>query len=164
VSELSKAQTSQLESRGIAPRILWWRMACSLFALFGMLIAFYLLLYDLGRSSLVCPIAGCELVQASPYSKWFGIPVAGFGLVYFLGLFGLAVHGLFSNVLLFFRVQDLLRFAALPGLVFYAYFTYLEAFVIHAWCFWCVTSSLMLLGFLMCALLERSDPARQVQV
>jgi uncharacterized membrane protein len=146
--------TSNLESRVISQQSLIWRMACSVFALLGMLIAFYILLYDLGRSSLVCPISGCDVVQASPYSKWFGLPVAGFGFAYFSGLFALSMHGIFSNVLLGFRVLGLLRFAGMIGLLFYAYFTYLEAIVIHAWCFWCVVSSLMLLGFFVCALLE----------
>lgn len=143
-----------LESRASSQQSLVWRMAGSVFALLGMLIAFYILLYDLGRSSLVCPISGCDVVQASPYSKWFGLPVAGFGFAYFSGLFALSLYGVFSNVLFGFRVLGLLRFAGMIGLLFYAYFTYLEAFVIRAWCFWCVTSSLMLLGFLVCTLLE----------
>jgi uncharacterized membrane protein len=141
-------------SRATSQQSLVWRMAGSLFALLGMLIAFYILLYDLGRTALVCPISGCDVVQASPYSKWFGLPVAGFGFAYFSGLFALSLYGVFSNDLLGFRVLGLLRFASMIGLLFYAYFTYLEAFVIRAWCFWCVTSSLMLLGFLVCALLE----------
>jgi uncharacterized membrane protein len=147
--------TSNLEPRVTSQQSLIWRMAGSVFVLLGMLIAFYILLYDLGRSSLVCPISGCDVVQASSYSRWFGLPVAGFGFAYFLGLFALSMHGIFSNVLLGFRVLGLLRFAGMIGLLFYAYFTYLEAFVIHAWCFWCVTSSLMLLGFFVCTMFER---------
>ncbi len=145
---------SNLEPGVTSQRILVWRMVGSVFALLGMLIAFYILLYDLGRISLVCPISGCDVVQASPYSKWFGLPVAGFGFAYFSGLFALSLYGVFSNVLFGYQISDLLRLSAVPGLLFYAYFTYLEAFVIHAWCFWCVTSSLMLLGFLICTLLE----------
>ena len=151
---------SNLEPGVTGQQTLIWRMAGSMFALLGMLIAFYILLYDLGRISLVCPISGCDVVQASPYSKWFGLPVAGFGFAYFSGLFALSLYGVFSNVLFGFRVLGLLRLSAAPGLVFYAYFTYLEAFVIHAWCFWCVTSSLMLIGFLICALLEGREPKR----
>jgi uncharacterized membrane protein len=150
--------SSALESRVMSQKSMIWRMACSIFALLGMLIAFYILLYDLGRSSLVCPISGCDVVQASPYSKWFGLPVAGFGFGFFLCLFALSIHSIFSNLFFGFRVPDLLRLSAAPGLVFYAYFSYLEAFVIHAWCFWCVTSSLMLVGFFVCALLEGRKP------
>ena len=129
-----------------------WRMAGGLFALLGMLIAFYLLLYDLGRTTLVCPISGCEVVQASLYSKWFGIPVAAFGFVFYLGLFALSIHGLFSNHLFGLQVQSLLLLGSGFGLLIYAYFTALEWLVIHAWCFWCVASSLMLLGFFLSSL------------
>jgi uncharacterized membrane protein len=146
--------SSNLEPRVSNNQTLIWRMACSLFALLGMLIAFYVLLYDLGRTSLVCPISGCDVVQASPYSKWFGLPVAGFGFAFFLGLFALSMHSIFSNLLFGYHIPDLLRLSSAPGLVFYAYFTYLEAFVIHAWCFWCVMSSLMLVGFFVCTMLE----------
>jgi uncharacterized membrane protein len=145
---------SNLKPRATSQQNLLWRMTGSLFALLGMLIAFYILLYDLGRTALICPISGCDVVQASPYSKWFGLPVAGFGFAYFSGLFALSLYGMFLNDLLGFRVLGLLRFACMIGLLFYAYFTSLEAFVIHAWCFWCVTSSLMLLGFFVCTLLE----------
>jgi uncharacterized membrane protein len=139
---------SNLEPRVMSQQSLIWRMAGSMFAL----------LYDLGRSSLVCPISGCDVVQASPYSKWFGLPVAGFGFAYFSGLFALSLYGVFSNVLIGYQISDLLCLSSAPGLVFYTYFTYLEAFVIHAWCFWCVTSSLMLVGFFVCALLEGRKP------
>ncbi len=149
---------SNLEPPVISQQSLVWRMTGSVFALLGMLIAFYILLYDLGRTSLVCPISGCDVVQASPYSKWFGLPVAGFGFAYFSGLFALSIYSLFADVLLGFRVLGLLRFAGMIGLLFYAYFSHLEAFVIHAWCFWCMTSSLMLLGFFVCALLEGRNP------
>ncbi len=149
---------SNPEPRATNQQSMVWRMTGSVFALLGMLVAFYILRYDLGRSSLVCPISGCDVVQASPYSKWVGLPVAGFGFAYFSGLFALSLYGVFSNVLFGFQMLGSLRFAGMIGLPFYAYFTFLEAFVIHAWCFWCVISSLMLLGFVVCALLEGPKP------
>jgi uncharacterized membrane protein len=139
--------SSSLSSNIPDQRLTTWRMAGSLFALLAMLISFYLLLYDLGRTSLVCPISGCEVVQASVYSKWFGLPVAGFGFVFYLGLFSLSMFGLYQNHLFGQKLQKLMLFFSSLGLLTYAYFTALEWFVIHAWCFWCVTSSLMLLGF-----------------
>ncbi len=141
--------TSSTTSLILEPRITTWRMVGSLFALLAMLISFYLLLYDLGRTSLVCPISGCEVVQASVYSKWFGLPVAGFGFVFYVGLFSLSIYGLYQNQLFGQKLQNLMLFFSSFGLLTYAYFTALEWFVIHAWCFWCVTSSLMLLGFFM---------------
>ena len=122
------------------------RMAAALFALLGALVALYLLLYDLGVSSLACPISGCEVVQASAYSKLFGVPVAAFGVAGFAALLATAVAGLSGERWLGLPVQGTLVALSSAGVLAYLVLTALEAFVIRAWCFWCVTSSLMMLG------------------
>jgi uncharacterized membrane protein len=132
------------------------RMTSASFALIGTLIALYLLLHDLGLSSIICPIAGCDKVQASEYSKWFGIPVAAFGLLGFISLLGLSVIGLFKPRILNLPIRILIVTISSLGLIAYIPLTYLELFVIHAVCFWCVTSSLMMLGVLLGALSDRS--------
>ena len=40
---------------------------------------------------------------------------------------------------------------ALVGTLFSAYLTYLEVFVIHAICEWCVASAALMVGALLCA-------------
>jgi uncharacterized membrane protein len=113
------------------------------------------LLHDLGLSSIICPIAGCDKVQASEYAKWFGIPVAAFGLTAFLTLLGLSVSGLFMARVLRLPIRTVLVTLSSFGLLAYLPLTYLELFVIHAVCFWCVTSSLMMLGVLLSSVLIR---------
>jgi uncharacterized membrane protein len=130
-------------------------MISASFALVGTLIALYLLLHDLGLSSIICPIAGCDKVQASEYAKWFGIPVAAFGLAGFLTLLGLSVIGLFAARVLGLSIRTLIVTISSLGLLAYIPLTYLELFVIHAVCFWCVTSSLMMLGVFLSAMLIR---------
>jgi uncharacterized membrane protein len=130
-------------------------MISATFALAGSLIALYLLLHDLGLSSIICPIAGCDKVQASEYAKWYGIPVAAFGLVGFIKLLGLSVIGLFKTRVFNLQIQTLLVTISSLGLLAYIPLTYLELFVIHAVCFWCVTSSLMMLGVLLSSILIR---------
>jgi uncharacterized membrane protein len=131
-------------------------MISATFALVGTLIALYLLLHDLGLSSIICPIAGCDKVQASQYSKWFGIPVAAFGLIGFIKLLGLSVIGLFKTQVLGMPIRSLLVTISSLGLLAYIPLTYLELFVIHAICFWCVTSSLMMLVVLLSSVLIRN--------
>ncbi len=119
-------------------------MLCATFALLGVLVALYLLLHSLGYSSLVCPIAGCDKVQASVYSKILGIPVSAYGIALFMVLLSSAIYALLNE-------KDtlgskILLLGSSIGVLGYIYFTYLEAFVIQAWCFWCVTSSFMMLG------------------
>jgi uncharacterized membrane protein len=130
-------------------------MISAVFALVGTLIALYLLLHDLGLSSIICPIAGCDKVQASEYSKWFGIPVAAFGLSGFITLLGLSVTGLFKSRVFNLPIRTLLLTISSLSLIAYIPLTYLELFVIHAVCFWCVTSSLMMLGVLLSSVLIR---------
>jgi uncharacterized membrane protein len=131
------------------------RMISATFALIGTLIALYLLLHDLGLSSIICPIAGCDKVQASEYSKWFGIPVAAFGLIGFISLLGLSVIGMFKPRVFNLPIRTLIVTISSLGLLAYLPLTYLELFVIHAVCFWCVTSSLMMLGVLLSSVLIR---------
>jgi len=86
---------------------------------------------------------GCETVQASRYATLAGIPVP------LLGLFGYAL--LFVSALV--RGEGgayLGLLVTLVGTLFSAYLTYLELFVIHAICQWCVTSAVvMLLSFVL---------------
>ena len=43
---------------------------------------------------------------------------------------------------------------ALVGTLFSAYLTYLEVFVIHAICEWCVASAALMVGALICSAFE----------
>jgi uncharacterized membrane protein len=81
------------------------------------------------------PVQGCDTVALSPYSEILGVPVAYLGFAFSVVLFGLIVAWL--------RLADRrVLYAAyglgLLGVVFVAYLTYLELFVIHAICIWCV--------------------------
>jgi uncharacterized membrane protein len=118
-------------------------MVSSLFALLGALIALYLWLFHLGLSRLICPVQGCEVVQASVYSSLLGVPVATIGFFAFLTLLALGLIGVFNPHL---STERLTFFVSSLGLLAYLWFTYLELFVIHAVCFWCVMSSLAMLG------------------
>jgi uncharacterized membrane protein len=129
------------------------RMVVSLLALVGALISFYLVLYHYGLTSLACPISGCDKVQASAYSSLLGVPLAAFGVAGFLGILGLGIAGLSSNHVFGLRVQDAIIVISALAVAAYLVLTYLELFVIHAICFWCVCSSLCMLGVLIAALL-----------
>jgi uncharacterized membrane protein len=120
-------------------------MAVATLALLGLLIATYLLLFKLGAlGTIACGKGGgCETVQTSPWAVLLGVPVAAWGVVGYLAIFGVALAG----------VQPLFAGArwvswtllALTGiaLAFSLYLTALEAWVIHAWCRWCVASAIV---------------------
>jgi len=102
----------------------------------GVLIAAYLTATRLAGDLPACgPLVGCEQVATSAYSDVFGIPVAAFGLGFSLVVLAAVVAWWRTGS----RRAILAAYAlGLMGLVVVAYLTYLELFVIHAICAWCV--------------------------
>ena len=129
----------------------------TVFALLGALVALYLWLYHLGLSPLVCPIAGCEKVQKSEFSSLLGIPVAALGVVAFAGLFASSLAGVLVDR---WRIERAVLAISSLSLLAYLWLTYLELFVIRAICFWCVVSSLMMLGVWISSGLALRDSRR----
>lgn len=103
----------------------------------GLGVSAYLTLVHYRDDLLVCAVGGCHTVQKSPYAELEGIPVA---------VLGLGMYLVMTALLLLRRVRPaqeenltLATFGlALAGTVFTLYLTYLELFVIHAVCQWCV--------------------------
>lgn len=128
------------------------RMMVALLSLLGFLVALYMLSYALGFAGpLVCKIGDCEAVQSSPYSRIGPMPVAAFGVLGYLALIVVSFLGLQPSLAKSRKVPLILLVGGVLGVAFSAYLTYLEAFVIHAWCQWCVGSAIiMVLAFLAC--------------
>jgi uncharacterized membrane protein len=80
---------------------------------------------------------GCERVQSSSYARLAGIPVSLLGLA---GYVAIAVALSAAGE----RAQLAAAALAVTGFGFSAYLTYLELFVIHAICQWCVASAVLL--------------------
>src|SRR5712664_2027933 len=118
------------------------RQAIALLALVGFVISAYLWLHAIGMiGELKCGTGSCEVVQSSPYARVAGVPVALFGVVGYLALFVTALVGLQPSFLPKRSLSVLLAALASGGLLFTGYLVYLEAFVIHAWCRWCLGSA-----------------------
>jgi uncharacterized membrane protein len=96
----------------------------------------------LGEAPVCGPVRGCETVTTSEYATVLGIPVALYGL-------GLAIV-LVACAVLWWRTADRRPLLIAYGLLLIAtlvvaYLTYLELFVIHAICAWCVTFAVTIL-------------------
>jgi uncharacterized membrane protein len=125
------------------------RIALGVLAVIGLAISAYLTWVHFEGIAPVCAGGshGCETVQSSRYAELAGIPVP------VLGLMGYAL--LFVSALLRSEIGAYLGLlVALVGTIFSAYLTYLELFVIHAICQWCVASALVMLASLICALVR----------
>jgi vitamin-K-epoxide reductase (warfarin-sensitive) len=81
----------------------------------------------------------CDIVNRSEYSTVEGIPVAGIGMAGYSLLFVLATFWK-SRV----ETPNRLLGAAVGGLVFALYLTYIEAYELMTWCVLCLISLLLI--------------------
>lgn len=131
------------------------RMIVAVLALLGLSVALYMVTYALGLTGpIICNVGSCETVQNSPYSKIGGIPVAAFGVVGYLVLLAVSFLGIQPKYMNARWVSSALLGGGVLGVVFSAYLTYLEAYVIHAWCQWCVSSALIMVSAFLFSLPE----------
>jgi uncharacterized membrane protein len=124
----------------------WLVWATPTLALIGLFVAIYLTYVEGTQAQAICgPIGDCNAVQSSPYSKIFGVlPVGLFGA---LGYIGILVAWCWRH----YRKDRLAEIAgpalfgmAAFGVLYSIYLTYLEIFVIHAVCIWCLSSALVI--------------------
>lgn len=117
----------------------------------GLGIAVYLSVVELNGGVPVCgPIKGCEEVARSEYSRIAGIPVAVIGVALSLVLLTLAVAWWRTNLYALLLAHYGL---SLAGVIFEAYFIYLQVFVIGAVCIWCASYGLSLIARFVIALI-----------
>ena len=122
------------------------RMWIALISLAGLFMGIYLTLYKFGFiGTLACGVSSCEKVQSSRWSVFLGLPVATWGAGFYLSMLGLSLAGLQPR----FADSRPLSLAMLLltgwGVLFTAWLNYLEGFVLHAWCEWCLGSATMVL-------------------
>lgn len=134
----------------------WPRMAIALLSLVGIFIAGYLLLHRLGLvGRLVCGVGGsCETVQASKYATFVGVPVPAIGLAGYVVMMVVALVGLRPGLTEDRRITLALLVLTFVALVFTGYLNALEAYVIHAWCRWCIASAVVVGLTFVCALAD----------
>lgn len=130
------------------------RMTIALLALVGALVALYLTLFKVGViGELVCNIGSCERVNTSRWAMFLGVPVAAWGLATYIALLVLALVSAQRAAL---ELQIAWALVALSGwsVLFSAWLTSKELFVIHAICIWCVTSATIMTLIFFASLLE----------
>jgi len=113
--------------------------AIALLALAGMFISSISLYHHFSKSKTsFCDIGqsfNCDLVNRSQYSVFHGIPVALLGILGYLLILSLAT--VYREKA---ETPFILAGVTLAGLGFALYLTYIEAFVLHAWCILCLSS------------------------
>lgn len=119
-----------------------WPLALAGLSLAGAGLSGYLWQAKIGATSLVCgPMGDCVTVNSSAFSEVMGIPVALLGMLMYLAL--AAVLG----IVWWQPSTPLSNFGftlALAGALFSLYLTGIEAFVLRAYCIWCLTSWILI--------------------
>lgn len=132
-------------------------LALSLVGLFDS--AYLWWVYTSPSHPLVCVGTGCDVVRASSYASFSGIPLPAFGAA----MYALLALLIFSESLFEVRLSKRLALASTvvagAGFLFSLFLTGVEAFVVHAWCAWCVLSALAITAFFAVSLLEALRPA-----
>jgi uncharacterized membrane protein len=131
------------------------RMLIAVLSLIGLFVALYLTAHALGWTGpLVCGVGNCEMVQSSKWAKVGSVPVALIGFLGYLALLALSFLGIQPGRRRSRGIGGLLLGGATIGFAFSAWLTYLEAFVIHAWCQWCVSSAILMTVIFVASLPE----------
>ena len=137
------------------------RQAIAVLALVGLFVALYLWLHALGFGGAIkCGASGgCETVQTSHWAVFLGLPVALYGVVGYLAVLIVALVSLRPAALIERKWNVMLVVLGTAGVAFTAYLTYLELFVIHAICRWCVGSALIITLLWIVSILSLRSPA-----
>lgn len=121
------------------------------FSTIGLGLSSYAFLHNRGFvSGSLCTInatINCDIVNKGPFSEFFGVPVA---LIGFIGFLFLLVGSILKQKAPNDRSLTLFLFGiACAGFGFSVYLTSIEATILHAWCLVCVSSQLVMLGFIV---------------
>ncbi len=129
-----------------------------LIAIAGIGVAAYLSYIEITSATAVCgPIGHCNEVQASPYAKIFGIPVGILGVINYVGIIGLWFGARTKNTAIASWSAALMLALTVFGVLFSIYLTYVELFLIHAVCVWCMTSALITTILMLIALVATTN-------
>jgi len=114
--------------------------AAALVALIGLADAIYLTIEHLTGQSVRCTvISGCSEVLSSPYATIHGYPLALLGAIAYFTVFSLATLAAFGYPL----VGRLLLLVVTLMFLTTLWLLYLQAFVIHHFCQYCLLSALV---------------------
>ena len=114
-------------------------VAASLVSLAGLADSAYLTAKHYSDTAVPCSvISGCEQVLTSSYAEMFGIPTAMFGALAYFAAFSLALLTFYGHA----KLWNLFGLLTAVMMVFTVWLVYLQAYVIQAFCQFCLLSAL----------------------
>ena len=119
-------------------KVAWLYLIAAILSLVGLADAIYLTVQDVTGASLRCTIiSGCSEVLASKYAHIGSIPLASVGALAYFVFFSLAILAAFGYAF----VRSLLTVLVTLMFLTSLWLIYLQAFVIHHFCQYCLLSA-----------------------
>ena len=128
----------------------WAVIVFAILGLIGFINASYLTVERLSGESIKCFIfSGCETVTTSVYANIGPVPISLIGAIFYLIVFVLAIRYLESRNE---KILHILHYLALLAALFAVYLVIIQAFILGAFCFYCMISAvdstlLFIIGF-----------------
>ena len=130
-------ETSSTNQSQIIPNI--FLLGITLIGFIGFLDSVYLTAKRFIGGPIPCFVfTGCDTVAQSPYALLFGVPLSVIGIFYYLSVILLVVFYFETKQQIAMKMFSLL---SVVGFLASIYFIYLQAFVIKAFCFYCILSA-----------------------
>jgi len=119
-------------------RVVWIYLIAALISLVGLADAIYLTVEHLSGESLRCTIiSGCSEVLSSPYAHVGSVPLAAVGAAAYFTVFSLATLAAFRYAF----AATILKIVIAMMFLTTLWLLYLQAFVIHHFCQYCLLSA-----------------------
>jgi uncharacterized membrane protein len=130
-------------------------LAIALIAFLGMVDTFYISIKR-GGPPVACHVTkGCNDVLTSTYSTLAGIPISWFGLAFYLVVFSCAVFELSGAA----KSAHLIFWPAVGAFVISAILVGIQAFILHAFCEYCLMSALFSTSIFLLSIQRRNRSA-----
>lgn len=118
------------------------RKTLFIIALLGLLVSSYLAVEYVSNGPILCVQGGgCDAVRASSYAHMLGLPTPLYGVAFYILLEIGAILLVPGRHLKYLRWG--LTALTGAGLAMSLWLTYIEAFILKAWCTWCLASAIL---------------------
>jgi uncharacterized membrane protein len=126
------------EADNLAKPIAKLPLAAAIVSLLGLTDAIYLTIHHYTAEAVPCGLEfDCGAVLGSSYAEVFGIPLAAYGAAAYFLAFSLALFTAFGSR----RLWPLFGLQTTLMAGFSLYLIYVQHYVIHAWCQYCLVSA-----------------------
>lgn len=137
----------------------WLYWLAALISIIGLSDAIYLTVEHLAGRNVRCTVtSGCDEVLASPYAALGGIPLAALGALAYFTVFSLATLAAFG----YRQAGSTLRLVVALMLAMTLWLLYVQAFVLHAFCQYCLLSAAATLSLTAILIIEWAISRRQI--